>query len=37
MVLACNGQSIIPCTMPPKRDPVWEHFLVADHNVIMIT
>jgi hypothetical protein len=49
MVLACNRQSITPCTMPPKRDPVWEHFLVADgdynsstilttdHDVIMIT
>jgi hypothetical protein len=30
MVLACIRQSITPCTMPPKRDPVWEHFLVAD-------
>jgi hypothetical protein len=34
MVLACNRQSITPCTMPLKRDPVWEHFLVADGNVI---
>jgi hypothetical protein len=38
MVLVCNRQSITPCTMPPKHDPVWEHFLVADgknDNVII--
>jgi BED zinc finger len=30
MVLSCNRQSITPCTMPPKRVPVWEHFLAVD-------